>query len=476
MVLELKQQLRLIPQLIMTPQLQQAIKLLQLSRLELITAIRQEMETNPLLETGDAEEISQDIEDIIPEDKSREIAEVTLLEGEKKDFDWEGYLKDYYRSSGLGPYYEEREAPPIENISLKGISLDSHLTWQLELSDLKEKEVEIGIFIIGNLDPDGYLRATLPEIAKACHTDEESVEKVLRKIQEFDPIGVASRDLKECLLVQARYLNMEDSLVGEIIKKYLHSLENKNYKTIAKKLKVSIEEVAAATKVILQMDPKPGKSYTTEQSQYINPDVFVNNMDGEFVITLNEDGLPRLKISSFYKEMLTGNNIHDEARKYIQDKLQSAIWLIRSVHQRQRTIYKVTESIIKFQREFFEKGIEYLKPLVLRDVAEDVGMHESTISRVTANKYVHTPQGICELKYFFNSAIQRTDGDLVASESVKERIKKIIRSEDPKRPYSDEEIARKLKESQIDIARRTVAKYREAMGVLPSNKRRKPWT
>lgn len=475
MVLELKQQLRLIPQLIMTPQLQQAIKLLQLSRLELITAIRQEMEINPLLETGDAEEISQDIEDIIPEDKSREIAEVTLLEGEKKDFDWEGYLKDYYRSSGLGSYYEEREAPPIENISLKGTSLDSHLTWQLELSDLKEKEVEIGIFIIGNLDPDGYLRATLPEIAKACHTDEESVERVLGKIQEFDPIGVASRDLKECLLVQARYLNMEDSLVGEIIKKHLHSLENKNYKTIAKKLKVSIEEVAAATKVILQMDPKPGKSYTTEQSQYINPDVFVHNMDGEFVITLNEDGLPRLKISSFYKEMLTGNNIHDEARKYIQDKLQSAIWLIRSVHQRQRTIYKVTESIIKFQREFFEKGIEYLKPLVLRDVAEDVGMHESTISRVTANKYVHTPQGICELKYFFNSAIQRTDGDLVASESVKERIKEIIQSEDPKRPYSDEQIARKLKESQIDIARRTVAKYREAMGVLPSNKRKKPW-
>ncbi len=474
MVLELKQQLRLFPQLIMTPQLQQAIKLLQLSRLELITAINQEMETNPLLEAGETEEISQDSGDIIAGDESRKTDEVTLLEGEKKDFDWEGYLNDYYRSSGLGPYYEEREAPPIENISLKGTPLDSHLTWQLELSDLTEKEVKIGTLIIGNLDPDGYLRTTLSEIAKTSRTDEKSVERVLKKIQEFDPIGVASRDLRECLLLQARHLNIEDSLVGQIIKNHLYLLENKNYKTIANKLKVSVEDVVAATEVILQMDPKPGRPYGTEQSQYINPDIFVHNIEGEFVITLNEDGLPRLKISSFYREMLKGDNIHDEAKKYIQDKLQSAIWLIRSVHQRQRTIYRVTESIVKFQREFFEKGIEYLKPLVLRDVAEDVGMHESTISRVTANKYVYIPQGIFELKYFFNSPIQKTDGDLIASESVKEKIKEIIQSEDPKSPYSDEQIARKLKESRIDIARRTVAKYREAMGILSSNKRRKP--
>lgn len=476
MVLEIKQHLRLAQQLIMTPQLQQAIKLLQLSRLELINTIREEMETNPLLdevETGESPgEMLKEGEDIPSVSRDEQISEAPLLEGDRRDFDWGGYLNDYYKMSGLGSYHEEKEFPSLENISRKGVSIQAHLMWQLRLSNFSEKEREIGTLIIGNLDPDGYLRTTVSEIATISHTDKEMVERVLKNIQEFDPLGVAARDLKECLLIQARHLNLDNTIVGEIIKKHLYLLENKNYKAIAKALKVSMKDVTDAIRIILQMEPKPGRSYSNEESQYISPDIYVYKIEDEFVIVLNEDGLPRLKINSFYKEILKDKDLKSPAKEYIQNKLQSAIWLIKSIHQRQRTIYKVTESIVRFQRDFLEKGIGYLKPLVLRDVAEDVGMHESTISRVTTNKYVYTPQGVFELKYFFNSAIQRTGGDTVASQSVKEKIRKIIQSEDSRNPYSDERIAEILKKSHINIARRTVAKYREIMGILPSSKRK----
>lgn len=476
MALELKQHLRLAQQLIMTPQLQQAIKLLQLSRLELINTIREEMETNPLLdevETGESTDaILKRGEDTASVSRDEQTSETLLLKGDRRNFDWDGYLNDYYQSSGLGSYHEEKEPSSLENISRKGVSLHSHLMWQLRLSNFSEKEREIGTLIIGNLDSGGYLRTTGSEIATISHTDEETVERVLKKVQEFDPLGVAARDLKECLLIQARHLNLDNTIVGEIIKNHLHLLGNKNYKAIAKALKVSMKDVTDAIRVILQMEPKPGRSYSDEESQYINPDIFVYKIEDEFVIVLNEDGLPRLKVNPFYKEILKDENLQHPAKEYIQNKLQSAIWIIRSIHQRQRTIYKVTESIVKFQRDFLEKGIGHLKPLVLRDVAEDVGMHESTISRVTTNKYLYTPQGVFELKYFFNSAIQRTDGDTVASQSVKEKIRKIIQSEDPRNPYSDERIAEILKKSDINIARRTVAKYREIMGILPSSKRK----
>lgn len=476
MALEIKQHLRLAQQLIMTPQLQQAIKLLQLSRLELINTIREEMEINPLLDEVEIEESPEEIlkkgEDTASASRDEQTSEAPLLEGDRSDFDWAGYLNDYYKSSGLGSYYEEKEPPSLENISHKGVSLQSHLMWQLRLSNFSEKEQEIGTLIIGNLDSDGYLRTTGSEIATISHTDEETVERVLKKVQEFDPLGVAARNLKECLLIQAIHLNLDNTIVGEIIKNHLHQLENKNYKAIAKALKVSIEDVTDAIRVILQMEPKPGRLYSDEESQYIIPDIFVYKTEDEFLIVLNEDGLPKLKINRFYEEILKDKNLQHPAREYIQNKVQSAIWLIRSIHQRQRTVYKVTESIIKFQRDFLEKGIGHLKPLVLRDVAEDVGMHESTISRVTTNKYMYTTQGIFELKYFFNSAIQRTDGDTIASQSVKEQIRKIIQSEDSKNPYSDKHIAEILKKSNINIARRTVAKYREIMGILPSSKRK----
>ena len=300
------------------------------------------------------------------------------------------------------------------------------------------------------------------------------MEGVLKKLQTFNPVGVCARDIKECLLIQTKHLGLENSLVTAIIEKQFKPLENKNYKVISHALGVSFDEVLAAVDIITNMEPKPGRQFSDEEPQYITPDIFVYKMGDEFVIVLNEDGMPKLRVSAFYRTALhEGEGVASQTKDYIQGKLRSAVWLIRSIHQRQRTIYKVVESIVRFQQDFLERGISHLKPMVLRDVAEDIGMHESTVSRVTTNKYVHTPQGTFELKFFFNSSISRFDGEAIASASVKEKIRQIIQSEDLTKPYSDKEMARILKASNINVARRTVAKYREMLGVLPSNKRKR---
>jgi RNA polymerase sigma-54 factor len=353
--------------------------------------------------------------------------------------------------------------------------MGAHLLWQLHLSNASEAQKEIGTLIIGNLDRDGYLQATLAEIAEMAGCDEFCVEEVLNLVQEFDPPGVAARDLQECLLIQGKILKLEDDLVINIITNHLHDLENRNYHSIVKATGRKPEEIKEAIDIITGLDPKPGKQYDEEEIQYISPDIYVYKVDNEFVILLNEDGMPKLRISPFYREALSKDgDVTDQAREYIQGKLRSAAWLIKSIHQRQRTIYRVADSIIKFQRDFFDKGIAHLKPLVLRDVAEDLSMHESTISRVTTNKYMHTPRGVFELKYFFNSSISSFTGGAVASESVKERIRQLVAHEDPQKPYSDKAIVEKLREENIDIARRTVAKYRELLGILPSNLRKQP--
>ncbi|MBW1740188.1 MAG: RNA polymerase factor sigma-54 [Deltaproteobacteria bacterium] len=476
MGLELRQQLRLTQQLVLTPQLQQAIKLLQLSRLELLDAIKQEMEENPLLEDAPEEVPSGDgaADKLIasPQELSS-LKPVTVEETARADIDWSNYLEEY---NAPGPIYfeaEERETPEYENFFVRRQSLNEHLLWQLLLSLPNKKEEKIGSAIIGNLNKDGYLQATVDEIATLTGEDATEVEKVLSKMQSFDPLGVCARDLKECLLIQARQLGLEDSIVVPIIQNHLKHLENKNYKMISRALGVPVDDVLAAVEIIIRMEPKPGRQFNDEDPQYISPDVFVYKVGDEFVVMLNEDGMPKLRVNSFYREALKkGGGVPDQTKDYIQNKLRSAVWLIRSIHQRQRTIYKVVESIITFQRDFLEKGIVHLKPMVLRDVAEDIGMHESTVSRVTTNKYVHTPQGIFELKFFFNSSISRFDGEAIASASVKEKIRQIIESEDPAKPYSDKKMVEILKASNINIARRTVAKYREMLGVLPSNKRK----
>lgn len=482
MALELRQQLKLTQQLIMTPQLQLAIKLLQLSRLELMATIRKELEENPALEEvvdvegdGGVEGLEGDGERIefSPGEPST-ASEPALIAGERTEPDWSVFVDDFSTPpSRTAVETEEREAPKYEAFVSRKETLNDHLLWQFLMTKPSPADEAVASYLIGNLNRDGYLEVSLEEAAAANGIAVEDAERVLRVLQTFDPVGVCARDLRECLLIQARYLGFENTLVTDIIRDHLPHLERKNYKAICKALRASFEEVTAAVNIIKGMEPRPGRPYSDETPQYITPDIYVYKMDDDFVIVLNDDGLPRLRVNSMLKRAVgRGRRVGAEAESYIQQKMRSAAWLIKSIHQRQKTIYRVMESILRFQREFFEKGIAHLKPMVLRDVAQDIGMHESTISRVTTNKYAHTPQGIFELKYFFNSSIQREEGGTIASASVMERIRRIIAAEDPRHPLSDDQIAQILRRENIRIARRTVAKYREMMRLLPSSKRK----
>ncbi len=475
MALELRLQVKLSQQLVMTPQLQQAIKLLQLSRMELVDVVTEELAENPMLEEGEelATPENQGEEKPAPEENAEEVkGEAEGME----DIDWQTYLEGYSLSSTTTSdvYEDSEERPSYESLLTKKSTLSDHLMWQLNLSMVPAAERLAATEIIGNLDDVGYLHASLEDICTATSVDELIVEKALRRVQQFDPPGVASSNLQECLLLQLERLGQEDSLAAIILRDHIDNLEGRKYPVIARALKVHLDEVLGAAKIISELDPRPGRAYNQEDVQYISPDIFVHKVGDEYVVTLNDDGLPNLRINSFYRSALTNRDAVDKkASEYIQDKMRSAVWLIKSIHQRQRTIYKVTKSIVKFQRQFFDFGIEHLKPLVLRDVAEDIEMHESTVSRVTTNKYVQTPQGLFELKYFFNSGISTSSGDSVASESVKIRIKEIIAKENPKKPLSDQKIVQLLKENDIHIARRTVTKYREMLGLGSSTERKR---
>lgn len=487
MALEIRQVQKLAQQLVMTPQLQQAIKLLQLSRLELEELIVRELEENPTLEeepAADAEEKSAgasepeaELGNPAPEPKStRELAATEKI----GTLDWQEYLDTHsnavHGSLTAEAARDEDEGPPSWEATLtKKTSLEDHLVWQLRLSHLSEREEAIGFYIIGNLDERGYLALSVEEVSQAVGASLEEVESVLKKIQFFDPVGVAARDVRECLLVQLEGLGLKDSLPARIVSDHLASLEGKRFEKLARELGVSIDEILDASHVISSLEPRPARGYEQEEIRTIIPDVVVEKVGDEYVIFLNDEGIPRLRVSPLYRQLSSGGLDDAEARQYLQEKVRAATWLIKSIHQRQQTLYRVTQSIFKFQRDFLEQGIGALKPMVLKDVADDIGMHESTVSRATANKYVHTPQGIFELKFFFQSGLRAGDGEDIASESIKEKIRKIIGEEDPRKPHSDQHIARLLRQESIDIARRTVAKYREAMGILPSSKRRQPY-
>ena len=483
MAFELKQIPKLVQQLVITPQLQQAIRLLQLTRLELVDLISQEMKENPLLEELEEGKEYAEAEESLAEKKEGEPLPETEKtrevkgEGEGGDeFDWENYLENY----NLSPSYKQQssqqgeERPSFENFVSKRTTLFDHLYWQLQLSRFTEEEHKVGIYVIGNLDEDGYLKVSLEDIRSETQLPLEVVEGVLRKIQQFDPVGVAARELKECLLIQLEQIAVRDPVAEKIVAEHLSLLKNRNHPIIAKRLGVSLDRVNQAACLISKLDPKPGKAFGGEVVREIIPDVYVYKVEGEYVISLNDEDMPRLRVNPYYLNILTdSHSVVEGDRKYIQQKQREALWLIRSIHQRQRTIKKVATSIVKFQREFLDKGIQFLKPLVLRDVAEDIQMHESTISRVTHNKYVHTPQGIYELKFFFNTGITSIQGETLASESVKSLLREIISKEDAKKPYSDEKLVQILKDNNIHIARRTISKYREMMKILSSNERRK---
>ncbi len=473
---KLSQSMNLSQQLRMTPQLQQAIKLLQLSRMELETAVRNEIEENPILEeTADLkEEDFQRTKDAEREVEASTEAQASTQDPQKQDeFEWENYLETQYKPPTQGQGGNE-EIMNYENVMTTQQSLHEYLSWQARMYGFNDEELKIAEVLIDYVDDDGYIITPLEEIAGSEKMDLKDMEDVLGFFHEFDPPGVGARNLKECLLIQAKVLEEDTNDLVYLINNHLKDLEKKNYEAIARAMSRDVREVADLCKIIYTMDPKPGRAYAPADTQYVMPDVYVYKVGDDFMVSLNEDGLPRLKISNFYKNVLksTGGG-GDKTQEYIQDKLRSAVWLIKSIHQRQRTIYKVAESIVKQQKEFLNKGSSFLRPMVLRDVANDIGMHESTVSRVTTAKYMHTPQGIFELKYFFNSGISTSDGESLASESVKMKIKELVSKESPKDPLSDQKIVELLDKDGIQIARRTVAKYREMLKILPSSRRKK---
>ncbi len=489
MALHMRQELRMSQQLVMTPQLQQAIKLLQLSRMELQDLVRDEMLENPLLEdskeigTSQEEPVSTvELQDGVETQMAPESDRVALdtreevkPEAAKDNFDWEQYLESRSYAPALpgGGPAGSQDMPSLEATLSRGETLVEHLMWQVRMGGFTPAEQDLAQYIVQSLSPTGYLRdASVPSLSRSTGYSCMRIERVLRRIQTLDPHSIASRNLAESLWSQAHHPDqpIEDPLVLGIIAKHLPNLERRAYPVIARDMGEAVEEVYEASKVIMGLEPRPARSYSSEEPQYIVPDVYIHKIGDEYVVTLNDDGLPKLRISDYYRSAMSKGQ---KAKDYITERLRSAQWLIRSIQQRQRTILKVTKSILKFQMEFFDRGVEHLRPLILKDVAEDIEMHESTVSRVTTNKYVHTPRGIYELKYFFNAGISRSNGADVASEAVKTKIKNLIAGENPRKPFSDQKLVELLRQEDIDIARRTVAKYREQLGLLSSSKRRR---
>lgn len=498
----IKQQLhqRQVQKLILAPALQQAIKLLPLTNLELIEIIDTELSENPMLEveeetseqktdTNTNTDTDTDVKkeeenepdekdsrlDVTPDssDKEKEAEFQNREDGE----DIEAYFNQYF-DDGFRSYPQEtREAPPLENVVSRSISLWDHLNWQADLTFIDEKEKDIAQYIIGNINEDGYLIISLEEIADTMETSLEKVEKIRDKIKKFDPVGVACLSLKETLLVQMEYFEISDPTTKSIVEDYIHLLEKSDYSQMAKLLGIPLTELKAHMEIIKRLDPAPGSKYSQEKTSYVVPDIFIKKEDGEYKIFLNDEGLPRLKINSFYRNMLTQTSKEDkEAREFLNDKMKKAFWFLRSLDQRNKTIYKVAKYILERQEGFFEKGIDYIKPLTLIELAQELGVHESTVGRVVANKYIMTSCGVFPLKYFFHKSLSGDFGEEISSLRVKDRLRKLVEGEDRMHPLSDIEIEEILGRENFNIARRTVAKYRKQLKIEPSHiRKRKYW-
>jgi RNA polymerase sigma-54 factor len=480
MALDLRQTQSLSQQLVITQQLQQAIKLLQLNHLELMEVVQQEMLENPTLEEvpGTSSEVVSDAEQRLVDGASRQQQDVVDQNNGREEgkVDWEQVLEDYSSSSafktgsGAGDF---GDMPPIEASLRSTESLTAHLEWQLGMLPIDARLKAACVAIIGNLDDHGWLEAPLEDLAEAEAVPLEHLREAQAVVQALDPIGCGSEGLIDCLTYQARFYWPEDPFIQVILTDHISSLEIRNYGAIARALSMEVEDVVEYHKMIQTLEPWPGRQYSDGPSQYITPDITVVKMGGEWQILQNEDGLPRLRVSPYYRRVLKDKGSSKDEKQYIKERLDSADFLIRSIYKRQRTIHKVMECILDRQREFFDLGAEALKPMVLRDVADEIGVHESTVSRVTTNKYVQCAHGILELKYFFNAGISRAHGDDLAGEAVKEKIRRLVSDEDPKDPLSDSAIVDLLRDQDVIIARRTVAKYRDQMGILPSTQRKR---
>jgi len=465
--LETKLLLKTTQKLVMTATLQQAIKLLPLSRLELIQKVHQEILENPFLEEVATQETSD------TELANAELPQETSQDSEEFEVDWEAYLQDFRSNPDYVPTLS-KEVPSLEATLKSETSLAEHLLWQLSLTVHDELEKQIGTYLIGNIDDDGYLQCQTEEAAQVFGVEEEQISAVLEVIQSFDPPGVGALDLQESLLIQLHHLEMDDSLAWKIVQQYLSQLDERYFQKIARSFGVTINEMIAAVGLIRTLDPKPGSRFNSPRVEYIVPDVVVVKVDDDYQVILNEDGMPSLRINALYQNVLRQNDgIQSDTREYLEEKFRSAIWLMKSVEQRRQTLLRVTKSLCKFQREFLDKGLAYLKPLVLKDVADDIGMHESTVSRVTTNKYVYTPQGVFELKFFFHSGLESLDGDAMSSVSVKDIIRKAVAAEDSRKPLTDQQLMMILEAKGVKIARRTIAKYRQELHIAPASRRKR---
>ncbi len=448
-MIEIKHEVSLRQQLELTPQLIQALRLLQLTRLELEQELKTELEINPFLEEEQSEQETLDTE-----------AE-------------ENIYNDRSAAGSGDRGIVKREEDPIENTAHREMGLHDYLLWQLGLSANTEQEIQIGEAIIGNINDEGYLSSPVEDIVSFTGSPAEDVERVLGKIQDFDPSGVGARSLKECLQIQIRHLGIDNPIINSILADHLNDLEKKDYSSIAKALGVQADLVSAAAEIIKHLNPKPGNMYSSGEENYIVPDVMVTKIGERLVVELIEEGVPRIKAADYYaRKLLDQTGANDIAKKFIREKLQGARWLIKAVEQRKNTIKKVVEAIVERQKSFFEYGEQYFEPMVLKDIATDIGVHETTVGRVTNGKYVQTQWGIYELKYFFSPSLKTDNGDLLSTKLVKQKIKELIEKESQSEPLSDTDIVRILKTQGINIARRTVAKYREIMNISPLHIRR----
>lgn len=472
-------ELKLSQKLILTPQLQMAIKLLQMPQLELTQALTVELTENPFLEEiiEEKEELSREETESIeaPDDQSDDTeAPLEKFISTLTTFSADEYF-DNRGSDGrdLGYFTPGTiENPSFEEFATKEVDIYEHLLWQLNLSDISEDMKQIGEMIIGNIDETGYLRATDEDIAESVSCDIGKVRSVISLIQGFDPSGIAARNLQECLLLQLGQLNLSGTIVEQIIRNNMADLGRKKYLQLARQYNVPMGDIMTAVRIIEDMEPKPARNFLSAYTAYIVPDVYVVKAEDSYQIVLNDDGIPRVRINNYYRKLfMSKNSLSKEDKQFVEEKLRSAVWLLKSLDQRNKTIYRVTESLVGFQRDFFDYGVSHLKPLNLRDIAMSLDLHESTISRVTSNKYLSCSHGIFSFRFFFSSALQSSEGT-VSSTSVKDIIKKMINEEDSRKPLSDQRITELLKTKDISIARRTIAKYREELKI-PSQGQRK---